>query len=66
MEADEKYIETVRCIVDQEKINQQLADSGMSESVLQKQIELNTRRHEMNIVDREEIVFTENEKEFVQ
>lgn len=67
MEADEEYIETVRCIVEQEKINQEILDRGMSENVLGKQVALNIRRHEMNIADENEIIYKEeDDKEFVQ
>ena len=66
MEADEEYIETIRCKVEQEKINKELADRGMSENVLGKQVALNIRRHEMNIADKEEMIYKENNMEFVQ
>ena len=66
MEADEEYIETIRCKVEQEKINQMLMDRGMSETVLQKQIRLNSMRHEMDIADKEEIIYKEDDGEFVQ
>ena len=67
MEEDERYIETLRCIVDGEKIRQDVAENGMSDVALERQVDLNCRRHEMNIVDREEIIYIdENEKEFVQ
>ena len=66
MEADEEYIETIRCKVEQEKINQEILDRGMSENVLGKQVALNIRRHEMDIADKEEIIFKEEDKEFVQ
>ena len=66
MEADEEYIETIRCKVEQEKINKELADRGMSETVLQKQIRLNSMRHEMNIADENEIIYKEDDGEFVQ
>lgn len=67
MEADEEYIETIRCKVEQEKINKELADRGMSETVLQKQIRLNSMRHEMNIADENEITYKEEDDgEFVQ
>lgn len=67
MEADEEYIETIRCKVEQEKINQEILDRGMSENVLGKQVALNIRRHEMDIADKEEIIYKEeDDKEFVQ
>lgn len=67
LEADEEYIETIRCKVEQEKINQEILDRGMSENVLGKQVALNIRRHEMNIADKEEIIYKEeDDKEFVQ
>ena len=67
LEADEEYIETIRCKVEQEKINQEILDRGMSETVLQKQIRLNSIRHEMNIADENEIIYREEDDgEFVQ
>ena len=67
LEADEEYIETIRCKVEQEKINQEILDRGMSENVLGKQVALNIRRHEMDIADKEEIIYKEeDDKEFVQ
>ena len=67
METDEEYIETIRCKVEQEKINQEILDRGMSENVLGKQVALNIRRHEMDIADKEEIIYKEeDDKEFVQ
>ena len=67
LEADEEYIETIRCKLEQEKINQEILDRGMSENVLGKQVALNIRRHEMNIADENEIIYKEeDDKEFVQ
>lgn len=66
LEADEEYIETIRCKVEQEKINQEILDRGMSENVLGKQVALNIRRHEMNIADENEIIYKEDDGEFVQ
>ena len=59
MEADEVYIETMRLLVDQLKNNE--------EKDLDKQVDINQRRNEYNIVDREEIIFEDEKgKEFVQ
>lgn len=63
MEADEEYIETLRCIVEQEKINQELSKEGLSNDLLDRQVELNTRRHNMNIIDREEIKYIDEDGE---
>ena len=73
MEEDDKYIETMRLLVDQERLNQDIRKRGQSphtldDGVLEKQVDINTRRHRFNIVDREEIIFIDedNKKEFVQ
>ena len=68
MEEDERYIETLHCIVEQEKINERIAEDGMSEALLERQIRLNSRRHEFDIVDRVETIYEdkENKREFVQ
>jgi len=59
MEDDELYIETMRLIVDQKHNN--------NDKDIDKQIDINKRRSEYNITDREEIIYTDTEgKEFVQ
>ena len=59
MEPDELYIETMRLIVDQKHNN--------NDKDIDKQIDINKRRNEYNIPDREEIIYTDTEgKEFVQ
>ena len=62
MEDDERYIETMRVLVEQKYIDIQFEQEGLSSDVLEKQVELNKRRHELNIVDNEEKRY----KEFVQ
>ena len=67
MEADEKYIESMRLIVDQMKLNQRIDEDGVDAETFEKQVDINNRRNDFNICDREEIVYTdENGKEFVQ
>ena len=67
MEDDEKYIETIRLLTDQLKVNQEIDENGMSEELLMRQVDINKRRCEFNIADNEEIIFTDDDgKEFVQ
>ena len=69
MEADERYIETMRLLVDQTRLDEKVRKEGMSEEILEKQLDINKRRNQYNIMDREEIVFLDEEnddKEFVQ
>ena len=66
MEKDEEYIETMRLLVDQKHLEVAYLENGADDKVLEKQVEINSRRHDLNIVDREEIIFKEDEKEFVQ
>lgn len=66
MEKDEEYIETMRLLVDQKHLDVAYLENGADDKVLEKQVEINSRRHDLNIVDREEIIFKEDEKEFVQ
>lgn len=67
MEDDEKYIETMRLLVEQKHLDVAFLENGAEDKVLEKQVEINSRRHELDIVDREEIIFKDDEgKEFVQ
>ena len=67
MEEDDKYIETMRLLVDQMKLNQELDEGTVDEQVIERQIDINSRRNDFNIVDRNEIIFTDEKgKEFVQ
>ena len=71
MEEDDKYIETMRLLVDQERLNQDIRSGSRDvtdDTVLEKQVDINTRRHRFNIVDREEIIYIDDveKKEFVQ
>ncbi len=67
MEDDEKYIETMRLLVEQNHLDVAFLENGAEDKVLEKQVEINSRRHELDIVDREEIIFKEDkDKEFVQ
>lgn len=66
MEKDDEYIETMRLLVDQKHLEVAYLENGADDKVLEKQVEINSRRHDLNIVDREEIIFKEDEKEFVQ
>ena len=67
MEDDEKYIETMRLLVEQKHLDVAFLENGAEGKVLEKQVEINSRRHELDIVDREEIIFKDDkDKEFVQ
>ena len=59
MEDDDRYIETMRIIVDQKHNN--------NDKDIDKQIDINKRRNEYDIMDRDEIIYTDTEgREFVQ
>lgn len=67
MEDDGKYIETMRLLVEQKHLDVAFLENGAEDKVLEKQVEINSRRHELDIVDREEIIFKDDkDKEFVQ
>lgn len=67
MEKDEEYIETMRLLVDQKHLDVAFLENGAEDKVLEKQVEINSRRHELNIVDREEIIYKDEDgKEYVQ
>ena len=67
MEEDDRYIETLRLIVDQRKLNEQFANEGLTDEILEKQVDINTRRRKYNIVDRNQIIVEDEKgKEFVQ
>ena len=67
MEDDEKYIETIRLLVDQQKLNQEIDEEGLTDELLMRQVDINKRRSEYNIADSEEVVYIdERGREFVQ
>ena len=67
MEEDDRYIETMRLLVDQLNLNKQYEEEGLTDDVLEKQVDINTRRRRFNIVDREQIIVKDkNGREFVQ
>lgn len=67
MEEDDRYIETMRLLVDQMKLNQEIDEDGVDDDVLERQLDINSRRNDFNIMDRDEIVYTDEKgKEFVQ
>ena len=67
MEEDDRYIETMRLLVDQMKVDKQFAEEGLTDEILEKQVDINTRRRRFNIVDREQIIVEDEKgKEFVQ
>ena len=51
----------------QKEINRMFEEEGLTDEVLKKQIELNKKRHELDIPDSSEIVYTDEEgNDFVQ
>ena len=67
MEEDDRYIETMRLLVDQMNVDKQFAEEGLTDEILEKQVDINTRRRRFNIVDREQIIVEDEKgKEFVQ
>ena len=59
MEPDELYIEKMKILTDQKIINQQYKKQGLTEELLQKQLDVNKRKHEYNITDLEEVIYTD-------
>ena len=67
MESDEEYLETLRILVDQTKNEAKYEEEGLTDEILDKQIEINKRRNELDLPDREEFIYEdENGKEWVQ
>lgn len=67
MESDEEYIETLRLLVDQTKNEVKYEEEGLTNGILTKQLEINKKRNELDLPDREEFIYEdENGKEWVQ
>ena len=67
MESDEEYLETLRILVDQTKNEVKYEEEGLTDEILTKQLEINKRRNELDLPDREEFIYEdENGKEWVQ
>ena len=62
MEDDERYIEDLRLQSRQKQINKMFEEEGLTDEILNEQLEINKRRHELDIHDPNEEV---NDK-FVQ
>lgn len=62
-----KFIKKFKYNREQKKIDKEFKKEGLTAKVLQKQIDLNKKRHENNIPDPSEVIYTDEEgKEFVQ
>lgn len=68
VEDDTLYIENLRVLVEQAKNDVDFEENGLTDANLEKQVEINKVRSEYNIVDEEEVVYTDNKnfREFVQ
>jgi len=66
MESDEEYIETLRLLVDQTKNEVKYEEEGLTNEILDKQVEINKKRNKNNILDREEIIYEDKNGEYVQ
>lgn len=67
MDGDELYLETLRLLVEQTKNEVKYEEEGLTDEILDKQIEINKKRNELNLPDREEFIYEdENGKEWVQ
>ena len=51
MDDDERYIENLRLQSRQKQINKMFEEEGLTDEILKDQIELNKRRHELDIHD---------------
>ncbi len=67
MDGDELYLETLRLLVEQTKNDVKFEEEGLTDEILTKQLEINKRRNELDLPDREEFIYEdENGKEWVQ
>lgn len=68
VDEDILYIENLRVLVEQAKNDVDFEENGLTDANLEKQVEINKVRSEYNIVDEEEVVYTDNKnfREFVQ
>ena len=67
MESDEEYLETLRILVDQTKNEVHYEEQGLTNEILDKQIEINKKRNELDLPDREEFIYEDEKgKEWVQ
>ena len=62
MEDDERYIENLRLQSRQKAINRMFEEEGLTDEILNEQLEINKRRHELDIHDPTE----EIDDKFVQ
>lgn len=56
MEEDERYIEDLRLQSRQKQINRMFEEEGLTDEILNEQLEINKRRHELDIHDPNEEV----------
>lgn len=54
MEDDERYIEDLRLQSRQKQINKMFEEEGLTDEILNEQLEINKRRHELDIHDPNE------------
>lgn len=67
MDGDELYLETLRLLVEQTKNEVKYEEEGLTNGILTKQLEINKKRNELDLPDREEFIYEdENGKEWVQ
>lgn len=67
VEDDTLYIENLRVLVEQTKNDIDFEENGLTDANLEKQVEINKVRAEYNIVDEEEVVYSDKSfREFVQ
>ena len=57
MNMDEMMIKKVNLRNRQRELNKQFEKEGLTEEVLIKQAEINSERHELDLVDEDELVF---------
>ena len=51
MEDDERYIESLRLQSRQKQINKMFEEEGLADEILKEQLEVNRKRHELDIHD---------------
>lgn len=67
MEDDELYLENLRVLVEQAKIEVDFEDDGLTADVLERQLRVNELKEEYGFIDDNEVIYTDKKyRRFVQ
>ena len=62
-----KFLDKINLKNRQNRVNQMFEEEGLTDDILREQLEINRKRHENDIHDPDEVVFTdENGNSYVQ